>query len=301
MIKVQNRNFRPRLPDFLKQTIPSGPQFKAVNDSIKEFNLNTVCEQAKCPNRTHCYARGTLTFQILGDTCTRSCGFCAEKFGDPSGRVDKDEPTRIVEAALKLNLKHVVITSPARDDLPDHGAHQFAKTVQTFREKLPHVTVEILTPDFRAKEECLNIVFKSKPDIFNHNIETVRRLTPKVRSKATYNRTRFVLEEASKAGLMTKSGLMVGHGETEAELWETFKDLAESRVKILTIGQYLPPSPHHLPLQRVYLPQEFERLKKEALKFGFMDVAAGPLVRSSFHADETAVLQNNVYSKIPRS
>lgn len=279
--------FRPRLPDYLKQTVPKGSAFVAVQNSIREFKLNTVCEEAKCPNRTHCYARGTLTFQILGDTCTRSCGFCAEKFGGPFGPIDPTEPSRVVEAARRLQLKHVVITSPARDDRDDDGAGQFAAVVRKFRDELPQVTVEILTPDFRAKPECLKMVFESRPDIFNHNIETVRRLTPKVRSKATYDRTLRVLFLAAQSGLMTKSGIMVGHGETREELVETFRDLRDVHCQMLTLGQYLPPSAHHLPVSRFYSPEEFDALRQEALQCGLVDVAAGPLVRSSYHADET--------------
>ncbi len=285
-IKVDNRSFRPRLPSYLKQTVPQGPAFVAVQDSIREFKLNTVCEEAKCPNRTHCYARGTLTFQILGRICTRSCGFCAETFGRPFGLVDEAEPQRIVDATRKLQLKHVVITSPARDDLQDDGAGQFAAVVKLFRKELPHVTVEILTPDFRGKDDCLKTVFESHPDIFNHNIETVRRLTPKVRSKATYDRTLSVLKRANDAGLVAKSGVMVGHGETTTELVETFRDLVAVGCKMLTLGQYLAPSPRHLPIDRFYTPEEFDQLRQEALQCGFVDVAAGPLVRSSYHADE---------------
>ncbi len=290
-ISVDNRSFRPRLPDFLKQSVSSGAAFKGVTDAIQDLKLNTVCEEAKCPNRTHCYGRGTLTFQILGRVCTRACGFCAETFGKPDGAIDLDEPMRVVEAARRLNLKHVVITSPARDDMDDDGASHFARVIRAFREHLPTVTVEILTPDFRARPECLAIVFDGKPDIFNHNIETVRRLSPRVRNKATYERTLFVLGEAAKAGLRTKSGMMVGHGETEEELLETFRDLRDVGCTMLTLGQYLPPSPRHLPLVRFYSPEEFDRLRQEALQCGFADVAAGPLVRSSYHADEQAQKQ----------
>jgi lipoic acid synthetase len=280
---------RPRLPDFLKQTIPHGPVFAAVQSAIRDFKLNTVCEEAKCPNRTHCYSRGTLTFQILGDICTRSCGFCAEKFGKPSGLIDSDEPRRVVEAAERLKLKHVVITSPARDDLHDDGAAQFAAVIAEFRRKLPQVTVEILTPDMRGKTDCLDTLFNAKPDIFNHNIETVRRLTPKVRSKATYDRTLSVLKRAAGAGLLTKSGIMLGHGEEHDELLQTFDDLLAHGVTMLTLGQYLPPSAHHLPLVRVYLPREFEALKEVALQKGFQQVASGPLVRSSYYADQAII------------
>jgi lipoic acid synthetase len=286
LISVDRRAFRPRLPDYLKQTVPSGAAFKSVTDAISDLKLNTVCEEAKCPNRTHCYNRGTLTFQILGRVCTRACGFCAETFGKPTAGADADEPQRVVEAARRLHLRHVVITSPARDDMDDDGAGQFARVIGAFRAQLPQVTVEILTPDFRARPECLATVFAGKPDIFNHNIETVRRLSPKVRNKATYDRTLFVLAEARKAGLRTKSGVMLGHGETEAELLETFRDLRAVDCQMLTLGQYLPPSSRHLPLIRFYSPEEFDRLRQEALQCGFADVAAGPLVRSSYHADE---------------
>ncbi len=287
-ILVDNRKFRTRLPIYLKQEIPHGPAFHAVQESISEFKLNTVCEQAKCPNRTHCYGRGTLTFQILGNICTRACGFCAETFGKPLSVVDKEEPRRVVDAARKLGLKHVVITSPARDDMEDDGAGAFASVVNLFKKELPSVTVEILTPDFQDRAECLMTVFSSRPHIFNHNIETVRRLTPKVRSRATYDRTLSVLRQAHAAGLTTKSGIMVGHGETQDELLETFHDLRSAGCAMLTIGQYLPPSPRHLPLARFYLPEEFNQLRSEALSLGFSDVASGPLVRSSYHADVSA-------------
>ncbi|MCG3204984.1 MAG: Lipoyl synthase [Elusimicrobia bacterium] len=298
-IIVQNRPFRLRLPKYFTQTIPSGPAFDAVQNSIKEFKLNTVCEAAKCPNRTHCYERGTLTFQILGDTCTRSCGFCAEKFWSPNsnplGPVDPSEPFRVVEAAKKLKLQHVVITSPARDDLKDQGSGQFVAVINHFRKEMPHVTVEVLIPDFQGQQEYLDSVFAASPDIFNHNIETVRRLTPKVRSKATYDRTLFVLSTASAyrprtmdhKPFRTKSGIMVGHGETREELLQTFQDLMAVGCQMLTLGQYLPPSPHHLPVDRFYTPEEFDQLRQEALQCGFVDVAAGPLVRSSYHADES--------------
>lgn len=277
--------FRPRLPSFLKQPIPHGEKFTAVQASISAFKLKTVCEEAKCPNRTHCYGRGTLTFQILGDVCTRACGFCGEKFGRPPAP-DPAEPRRVVEAARRLGLRHAVITSPARDDMEDDGAGAFAEVVRLFRSDLPNVTVEILTPDFRGRPECLAVVFDSRPHVFNHNIETVQRLTPKVRSKATYDRTLDVLRRASEYGLRTKSGFMVGHGETPEEIHETMTDLRRAGVELLTVGQYLPPSSHHLPLQKVYLPDEFNAIRQEALTLGFTDAATGPLVRSSFHAEE---------------
>ena len=274
-----------RLPAYLKQTIPSGPVFFKVQETLREQGLNTVCEEAKCPNRTHCYARGTLTFQILGSICTRKCGFCAETFGKP-GAPDPHEEEKLAQAVRKLDLKHVVITAPARDDLADGGASAFARSVRRLKAEFPSITVEILTPDFQGNPESLSLVFGSRPDVFNHNIETVRRLTPKVRSRALYDRSLRVLEEAARAGLTTKSGLMVGHGEERDEILQTFRDLRSVGCGLLTLGQYLPPSVHHLPLVRWVAPAEFDALKEEALRLGFDQVAAGPLVRSSYHAEE---------------
>ena len=280
-----NAAWRTRLPPHFKQTVPTGPAFFKVQETLKVHGLNTVCEEAKCPNRTHCYARGMLTFQILGRTCTRACGFCAEAFGKPE-LPDPQEDERLLKAIQTLQLKHVVITSPARDDLSNGGASAFARVVTKLKSELPSVTVEILVPDFQADEKSLEIVFASRPDVFNHNVETVRRLTPKVRSKARYERSLLVLSSAAEAGLKTKSGLMVGHGEERGELTETFNDLRRADCRMLTIGQYLPPSAHHLPLIRLYDPAEFEDLKDEARRLGFEQVAAGPLVRSSYHAEE---------------
>ena len=287
-ITFEGRTFRPRLPDYLKQSVPKGAAFHGVQSAIRDLKLNTVCEEAKCPNRTHCYERGTLTFQILGDVCTRACGFCAETFGRPAQGADPLEPRRLVEAARRLGLRHVVITSPARDDMPDDGAGQFAAVVRAFRKDLPDVTVEVLTPDFQGKPESLAAVFEARPDIFNHNIETVRRLTPRVRNRATYDRSLAVLRSAFKAGLTAKSGIMVGHGETREELLQAFQDLRDNGCSMVTIGQYLPPSGRHLPVVRFYRPEEFDSLRDEALQYGFVDAAAGPLVRSSYHADVSA-------------
>ncbi|MCB4756892.1 MAG: lipoyl synthase [Elusimicrobia bacterium] len=287
------------MPAYLKQRIPSGETFIGVNAAIRENRLNTVCQEAKCPNRSHCFSRGTLAIQILGQICTRACGFCGEKFGTPHPP-DPTEPERVVQAATRLNLKHVVITSPARDDLSDDGAGHFASVVTCLKEKRPQTTVEILTPDFRGRSDCLNVVFESRPHIFNHNIETVRRLTPRVRSRASYDRTLFVLRASREFGLMTKSGLMVGHGETVDELRETLKDLSEAGCQLLTIGQYLPPSSRHLPLVKLYAPHEFDILREEALQCGFLDVSAGPLVRSSYHAEELVIANEVKQSVVTR-
>jgi lipoyl synthase len=279
--------WRPRLPAHLKRPVPSGEHFFHIKDELKRAGLPTVCEEALCPNRTECWARGTLTFQILGSICTRRCSFCAETTGRPLG-VNGEEPQRLLEAALNLKLKHVVITSPARDDLPDQGAGQFAACIRALREGAPSVTVEVLTPDFQGRDDLLKLVFQAKPDVFNHNLETVRRLTPRVRARATYDRSLSVLEAAARAGLAAKSGLMVGLGETREELLEAFQDLKARGTRFLTVGQYLPPSADHHPVQKFYSPEEFEDLNRVAR--GLFDQAmVGPLVRSSYHADEFPV------------
>ena len=273
------------MPPWLSQKIPEGEDFFRISEYIAAEKIHTVCQEAKCPNRTECWARGTLTFQILGDVCTRACGFCAEKRGRPDFR-DPHEPARVVQAAKALGLRHVVITAPARDDMPDGGSQQFAATIRELRSALPNTTVEVLVPDFQENARSLQTVFDARPDVFNHNIETVRRLTPRVRSRATYERSLRVLKKAGEAGLKTKSGLMVGLGETREEIDRTLQDLRQARVRLLTIGQYLPPSNKHLPLDRYYTPQEFEDIRRDALALGFEQAASGPLVRSSYHADE---------------
>lgn len=277
---------RPRLPGFLKGSVPSGERLFRVRDVLQDTALPTVCEQALCPNRTDCWARGTLAFQILGSVCTRRCSFCAETTGRP-GAVNPAEPDLLVDAVRRLNLNHVVITSPARDDLDDQGASAFAACVRALRDRLPHVTVETLTPDFQGRPDLLAIVFDARPDIFNHNIETVRRLTPSVRARATYDRSLDVLRQAAAAGLATKSGLMVGLGEKWDELETALRDLAAVRVRAVTIGQYLAPSPDHHPVHRYYTPDEFSLLRDGAQQL-FEKVQAGPLVRSSYHADASA-------------
>ncbi|MBL0349179.1 MAG: lipoyl synthase [Elusimicrobia bacterium] len=277
-------SFRPRLPAFLKRTVPAGATYERLQDARRESELPTVCEEARCPNRTECWTRGTLTFQILGAVCTRRCAFCAETTGRP-GAVDPREPAKLVEAARRLSLRHVVITSPARDDLDDQGAGQFAACVEALRRDLPAVTVEVLVPDFQGRADLLERVFRTRPDVFNHNLETVRRLTPRVRARATYDRTLSVLAAAVRAGLHAKSGVMVGLGETREELGEAFRDLSAAGVRSLTVGQYLPPSPAHFPVDRFYSLNEFEDLKRRATPL-FEKAMVGPLVRSSYHADD---------------
>lgn len=276
---------RDRLPKWLSQKIPFGSNFFRVTRTLAQDKIHTVCEEAKCPNRVDCWSRGTLTFQISGNICTRACRFCAETRGKPMP-LDPNEPKRILQAAKKLHLRHIVITAPARDDLLDGGAEQFAVTIKTLRKGLPQATIEVLVPDFQENPSSLQLIFDAKPHVFNHNLETVRRLTPRVRSRAKYDRTLRVLSLAKKANLKTKSGLMVGLGESIDELYSSFQDLHQAQVNYLTMGQYLPPTPQHLPLIRYYSPHEFDELKMMALQLGFEKVFSGPLVRSSFHAED---------------
>lgn len=275
------------LPKEFRQTIPSGPAYFKLTETLSRFNLHTVCEEAKCPNRTECYAQGTLTFQILGDLCTRRCGFCAEKTARPLA-VDVSEPMRVLAAVQNLGLSHAVITAPARDDLPDGGSEAFAQTVELLKSEVPNLTVEVLTSDFEGREESLLRVLGSGPDVFNHNIETVRRLTPQVRSKATYNRSLSVLKAAADFGgsIKTKSGMMVGLGETFSEIRETFSDLFRAGARLVTVGQYLQPSENHLAIEKFYTQEDFDQIKEISKEFRFENVFCGPLVRSSYHAGE---------------
>lgn len=277
-------SWRPRLPRHLTRVVPQGEALVAVQNALAEAAFPTVCREARCPNRTDCWARGTLAFQILGDVCTRRCAFCAEKTGRP-GAVDPAEPAKLVRAARQLGLKHVVITSPARDDLDDQGAGQFAACVEALRAGAPGVTVEVLIPDFQGRLDLLERVFRSAPDVFNHNVETVERLSPRIRARATHPRSLGVLAAAARAGLRVKSGLMVGLGETEEELTALFAQLRDAGVRMLTVGQYLPPGPEFFPVDRFYSPDEFRALGRRAKEY-FENVSVGPLVRSSYHADE---------------
>lgn len=276
-----------RLPKEFRQTIPQGPAFFKLTGTLERLRLNTVCEEAKCPNRSECYARGTLTFQILGDICTRRCGFCAEKTGRP-GEVDRGEEERVLEAVRNLKLSHVVITAPARDDLPDGGAEAFSRAVRLLKSEEPRATVEVLTSDFEGRLSSLQTVLESKPDVFNHNVETVRRLTPRVRAKATYDRSLSILSWAARlgGGTKVKSGLMLGLGEKKEEILETLTDMAGAGVRMVTVGQYLQPSRDHLPIERFYSDEEFGEIGETARGFGFESVFCGPRVRSSYHAGE---------------
>ena len=278
-----------RHPDWIKAKLPGGDSYRDMKGLLAGLNLNTVCEEARCPNIGECWDERTATIMILGDTCTRACGFCALKTGRPTW-FDDDEPRRVAEALRNLGLEHVVVTSVARDDLPDGGAHAFAETIRLSREACPGMGIEVLIPDFNGEEAPLREVMSAGPDILNHNLETVRRLQKPVRKRARWDRTLGVLSRAkvyaAELGRVahTKSSLMVGLGETRPEMSEAFLALREVDCDILTIGQYLRPTPAHLPVERYYHPDEFAEMKAEALAMGFRHVESGPLVRSSYHA-----------------
>jgi len=276
-------------PAWLKAKAPVGDNFHNLKKLARGLGLHTVCESAQCPNIGECWNHRTATFMLLGDICTRRCGFCAVPKGRP-GPIDLDEPRRVAEAVAKLGLKHAVVTSVNRDDDNVGGARIFAGTIRQVRELSPECCIEVLIPDFQGLDEALKIVLDARPDVLNHNTETVPRLYRVVRSGARYERTLRLLENAKKIspGMVTKSGVMVGLGETITELVEVFSDLGQRGVDILTVGQYLRPSRDHLPIARFYTPDEFQYLKSEALRFGFRHVESGPLVRSSYHAHEQA-------------
>jgi lipoyl synthase len=276
-------------PVWLKAKAPVGENFHHLKKLARGLGLHTVCESAQCPNIGECWNHRTATFMLLGDVCTRRCGFCAVPKGRP-GPLDWDEPRRVAEAVAKLGLKHAVVTSVNRDDDNLGGAHIFAETIRQIRTRSPGCRIEVLIPDFQGFDEALRIVLDAQPDVLNHNTETVPRLYRVVRSGARYQRTLRLLDNARKfsPGMLTKSGVMVGLGETIPELVEVFHDLGSRGVAILTVGQYLRPSRDHLPIARFYTPQEFRYLKDEALRFGFRHVESGPLVRSSYHAHEQA-------------
>ena len=276
-------------PEWLKARAPVGENFHQLKKLARGLGLHTVCESAQCPNIGECWNHGTATFMLLGDICTRRCGFCAVPKGKPQA-IDYEEPARVAEAVATLGIKHAVVTSVNRDDDNVGGAKIFAETIRQIRLLAPGCRVEVLIPDFQGLEEPLRIVLDAKPDVLNHNTETVPRLYRAVRSGARYQRTLDLLENAKKfsPGMVTKSGVMVGLGESAEELIEVFADLAARGVDILTVGQYLRPSRDHLPIARFYTPDEFHMLKEEALARGFRHVESGPLVRSSYHAHEQA-------------
>ena len=278
-----------RHPEWIRAKLPSGETYHDLKRLLHGLNLNTVCEEARCPNIGECWDQRTATIMILGDTCTRACGFCAVKTGRPTW-FDDDEPRRVAEALAQLALDHVVVTSVARDDLPDGGASVFAETIRQVRERSPGMGIEVLIPDFNGADEPLRAVMEAGPDILNHNVETVERLQKPVRKRARYARSLGVLERAKAYAIEfghavhTKSSIMVGLGETRDELSQTFRDLRVVDCDILTIGQYLRPSEQHLPVERYVHPDEFAEMREEAMALGFRHVESGPLVRSSYHA-----------------
>jgi lipoic acid synthetase len=274
-------------PEWLKVKLPSGQNYKDVFNLMRQSKLNTVCEEAKCPNLGECWNARTATFMILGDTCTRSCGFCNIKVGLPN-ELDLDEPRRVAESVEQLNLRHVVITSVNRDELKDGGASIFAETIRLIREKNKDCTIEILIPDFKGDENAFNIIMKYPPNILNHNLETVKYLYHAVRPQAKYERSLELIRWFKNKGLRTKSGIMVGIGETYDQVIELMQDLKSYGCDILTIGQYLQPTKQHLPVQRFVTLEEFAKYKEEGLKMGFLAVESAPLVRSSYHADKHA-------------
>ncbi|MCK9860331.1 lipoyl synthase [Paenibacillus sp. ATY16] len=274
-------------PDWLKIKLTTEGNYTEIKDMMRTKTLHTVCEEARCPNIYECWANRTATFMILGDICTRACRFCAVKTGLPT-ELDLQEPERVAEAAEQMGLRHCVVTSVARDDLADGGASIFAGTIKAIRERMPFTRVEVLIPDFMGNEESLKIVMDAKPDILNHNIETVERMSNRVRAKAKYRRSLELLRRAKEMNpkIPTKSSIMLGVGETYEEVLQAMDDLRAVDCNILTLGQYLQPTPNHMPIERYVHPDEFKSLKEEGYKRGFRHVESGPLVRSSYHAHE---------------
>jgi len=282
-----NTPVRLRKPDWLKQRLPSGPEFEKIRGMIHKDRLHTVCQEAGCPNIWECFSHHTATFLIMGSRCTRNCRFCAVTEG-PLEPPDPEEPARVANAARKMGLKYVVVTSVTRDDLPDGGAGIFAETIEKIRQEIPDVCVEVLIPDFQGSKGALETVLNAYPDVLNHNIETVPRLYPEVRPQADYRRSLDLVQYAHEydPALLTKSGIMLGLGEYQAEISLTLEDMLKAGCRMLTLGQYLQPSKDHLPVKRYIPPEEFEEWRKTALQMGFAEVASGPFVRSSYHARE---------------
>jgi lipoyl synthase len=275
---------RVRRPEWLKVKVPLGTTFSEIRKLVDEQRLNTVCEDARCPNMAECWNRGTATFMILGDVCTRSCGFCSVKTGRPYD-IDLDEARRVAEAVASMQLRHAVITSVNRDELADGGAGIFAATIRAIRDRVPGCSIEVLTPDFQGKTAAIQTVIDARPEVFNHNTETVPRLYRRVRPQAKYQRSLDLLALCKQQGLRTKTGMMLGLGEQDDEILQVMKDLRALKVDILTLGQYLQPTKAHLPVERYVTPEEFARWKTVGLELGFSHVESGPLVRSSYHAD----------------
>ena len=282
-----------RKPSWLRARLPSGPGYLATRGLVDENQLHTVCQSAQCPNLGECWSRGTATVMILGNICTRSCNFCAIQTGRPT-ELDLGEPARVADAVAKMNLKHCVITSVARDELKDGGAGVWAATIRAIRHRNPHTAIEVLVPDFKGQLELVDTVLDARPDIYNHNLETVERLQKPVRVQARYDRSRSVLRHAKGRGFVTKTGIMLGLGEEPHEIGQTLRDVAADKTDILTIGQYLQPTPQHLPIARWVEPAEFVRWKEFGLGLGLGVVESGALVRSSYHADEQSLKYTGV-------
>ncbi len=284
-VKIDPALHQPHKPSWIKVRLPSNPVFFSTKALISDLRLHTVCESAQCPNRWECWSQGTATFMIAGDRCTRACGFCAVTTAKPFA-LEEDEPQRVAEAVQRMKLKHVVITAVARDDLQDGGANHFARVIRAIRAADPSIIIEVLVPDFHADDSSIQVVLDAGPEIYNHNMETVERLTPLVRSRAKYRTSLQVLRRAKELSpsSVTKSGIMLGLGETESEIFQTMDDLREAGCQVLTMGQYLRPTPNHLPVVEFVTPQQFDLYGEIARKKGFEHVASGPLVRSSYHA-----------------
>jgi lipoic acid synthetase len=276
---------RPRLPPWFKVRATTGPDYLDIQQTLRRLELHTICEEARCPNRWECWNARTATFLILGDICTRRCHYCSVETGRPQP-VDRDEPRRVAEAIRALRLRHAVITSVNRDELPDGGAGIFADTIRLARELNPSCTIEVLIPDFEGNEQALTHVCEQRPEILNHNIETVGRLFPALRPQGKYHRSLDVLRMAKARGMTTKSGVILGMGESLDEVRTVMQDLRSVGCDMLTLGQYLQPTVHHLPVAHYYAPSDFARMKDEGIAMGFRHVESGPLVRSSYHAEQ---------------
>lgn len=285
-----------RKPDWLKTRIPSGKEYLQVKEIIQRHQLHTICTSGLCPNISECWGRGTATFMILGEICTRSCRFCATKTGRPLP-VDPQEPLRVAQSVKLMNLRHCVITSVDRDDLPDGGAMHWCETIRKIKQLNPETTIEALIPDFKGKEEHILLVIDSNPEVISHNLETVRRLTPIVRSASSYDRSLQVIRIIASSGKIAKSGIMVGLGETDEEVLQTMDDLLAAGCKVMTIGQYLQPTRKHLPVSRYVSPEQFDQWREIGLKKGFRAVESKPLVRSSYHAEKHVVHYINTPSQ----
>ena len=276
-------------PPWIKARAPIGENYERLRGLMRELDLHTVCEEARCPNVGECWNRGTATFMILGDVCTRACGFCAVKTGLPGLPPDPEEPRRVASAVARMGLRHAVITSVNRDDQRDGGASIFAAVIREIRTRIPGCAVEVLIPDFKGDWAALQTVLEARPDVLNHNTETVARLYRTVRPGASFPRSLELLRRSKEAGLLTKSGIMVGLGEERDEVFETIRAIRDAGTDVLTVGQYLRPSPDHLPLVRYYSPEEFDQIRDFAKGLGYAHVESGPLVRSSYHAEEHGI------------